>query len=240
MKFINTDQVPIQKAGGLNDNDCTRVSATRRNRTPGPPSRIYFFAKPSHTTRKHMFSVKPVLVTQIQRFDSQGHLEETVDVLSAGYWASWFDKDIREFARTKKCCPELVMMSENIYDIARLSKRCIGAVLGKADTSGNTANLWINNMSFTMCRGLGSNTYDIAIYGKLAVIDGFELRETDTDSLIAKFGKDFIEIYRLDASADLQSVGFASIQQRTNAEAMVLLTAVWVANQEGWIFPDAV
>lgn len=116
-----------------------------------------------------MFSVKPVLVIQIQRFDSQGHLEETVDVLSAGYWTSWFDKDIREFARTKKCCPELVMMSENIYDIARLSKRCIGAVLGKADTSGNTANLWINNMSFTMCKGLGSNTYDIAIYGKLAV-----------------------------------------------------------------------
>lgn len=116
-----------------------------------------------------MFSVKPVLVTQIQRFGSQGHLEETVDVLSAGYWTSWFDKDIREFARTKKRCPELVMTSENIYDVARISKRFIGAVLGKADTSGNTANLWINNMTFTMCRGLGSKTYDIVIDGKLAV-----------------------------------------------------------------------
>lgn len=97
MKFINIDRVPIKKAGGLNNNDSTIASATRRNRTPGPLCRKYFLVKPAYTTRKHMFSVKPVLVTQIQHFDSQGHLEETVDVLSVGYWTSWFDKDIREF-----------------------------------------------------------------------------------------------------------------------------------------------
>ncbi|UKZ96660.1 uncharacterized protein TrAFT101_011438 [Trichoderma asperellum] len=196
-----------------------------------------------------MFSVKPVLETQIQHFDSQGHLEETVDVLSVGYWTSWFDKDIREFTRIRKCCPELVMMGENFYDVARLSKRFIGAALGKADTSGTTTSLWINNMFFTMRRALGSNTYGITIDGKLAVqwrptlnhtvIDGFDLRETDKDSLIANLSKDSIEFYQLDGIVGLLSVGFASIQQRTNAEAIVLLTAVWVAHQEGWIFPDA-
>ncbi|KAL6695137.1 hypothetical protein J3F84DRAFT_395354 [Trichoderma pleuroticola] len=210
MKSIHTHQVPIEKAGGLNDNDSARASATMRNRTPGPPSHIYFFAKPAHTTRNHMFSVKPALVTQIQHFDSQGHLEETIDVLSVGYWTSWFDKGIREFVRSKKCCPELVMMSENFYDVARLSKRLIGAALGKIDTSGNTASLWINNMSYTIFRGLGSSTYG------------------------------FIEMYQLDGISDLLSIEFAGIQQRTTVEAMVLLTAVWVANQEGWIFPDEV
>lgn len=109
-----------------------------------------------------MLSVKPVLVTQIQHFDSQGHLEEAVDVLSVGYWTSSFDKDIREFTRIKKCCPELVMMSDNFYE------RFIRAALGKADTGGSTASLWINNTSFTMCKGIGSNIYGITIDGKLA------------------------------------------------------------------------
>lgn len=169
MKCINTGPVPIKKAKDLNDNESTTASATGRNRTPGPPSRICFFAKPAHTTRKHKFSVKPGLVAQIQRFNSQGRLEETVDVLSIGYWTSWFDKDIREFARINKCCPELVMMGENFYDVARLSKRFIGAALGKANTSGSTASLWINNISFTMFRDLRSNTYGITIDSKLAV-----------------------------------------------------------------------
>ncbi|KAL7912369.1 hypothetical protein GGI35DRAFT_492290 [Trichoderma velutinum] len=250
MKVINTDQVPVKKTGSLNDNNYTTALVTRRARTPGSPSRIYFFAKPAHTTRKHMFSVKPVLGTQIQHFDSQGYLEGTIDILSVSYWASWFDKDIRELTRITKCCPELVMMGENFYDVARLSKRLIGAALGKPDTSGSTASLWINNMSFTMCRASESNTYGITIDGKLAVqwrptlnhtvIDGFELREADKGSLIASFGKDSIEIYQLDDIFDLLSIGFASIQQRTNAEAMVLLTAVWVAYQEGWIFLGAV
>lgn len=72
------------------------------------------------------------------------------------------------------------------------------------------------------------------------VIGGFEPRGTDTDSLIANVSKDSIEYYQPDGIADLLTVGFANMQQQNNAEAKILLTAVWVAHQEGWIFLEAV
>lgn len=132
----------------------------------------YFFAKPVLSRRRSIFSVKPVLVTQMQYFGDQGRPQEIFDVLSIGYLSSWCVRDIREFVLLRNCYPDFVISGDNLCDTSQPSKRLIGAAVRNVETtgaSGNlTATLWVGDLSCWVRHG-AAGTYDVFINLQLAL-----------------------------------------------------------------------
>jgi hypothetical protein len=53
--------------------------------TMGSKASKYYLAEPAHNHMRLVACIQPVLVIQMQRFGQNGHLEDTVDMLSVSF-----------------------------------------------------------------------------------------------------------------------------------------------------------
>ena len=54
----------------------------------------YYFAKPA---KGHNYFLRPRLITQLQQYDPNGHLQEAMDFVYANWWTSRISMEIRAF-----------------------------------------------------------------------------------------------------------------------------------------------
>lgn len=142
--------------------------------------RIYYFAKPAHAQHRLAACIKPLLLTQMQRFDSLGHLESTIDVLSVSFLTSRLIKDVRHFIRQKKRTPDFVIMSDDFHPVAsaspnddQTSKTFVGAASMNSHSTG-ARDGWVRTacdgeLSFTMFNH-PDDTYDVSMNGILVFL----------------------------------------------------------------------
>jgi hypothetical protein len=74
----------------------------------------YYFAQPAQYQHAYMPQLRPRLVTQMQKFDVLGRLQETIDLFSLGLLTSRLRKDIRGLTKNSNPPPNLIMTRETI------------------------------------------------------------------------------------------------------------------------------
>ncbi|KAF5963324.1 hypothetical protein FBULB1_13467 [Fusarium bulbicola] len=223
----------------------------------------YSFAEPTFAQHGYKDYIKPVLVTQMQRFGKQGSLEMTVNVLSVNSLTARLIKEVREFIRERKFRPEFVLMRENFprdstsdSGTSQSEKRFAGAAIVHHENSGSTdgcvGNVWAGNLSSSLFER-PDGTYDLFTNKRLLarwkpkgrgkISGGFDLIGNHTHKVLARLGRDCLKLISTD-----NAISPSFISQNSQAgmevsksdspndyESTILLTAVWVAYVEGWL-----
>ncbi|KAH7245007.1 hypothetical protein BKA59DRAFT_555074 [Fusarium tricinctum] len=236
--------------------------------TMGSKATKYYLAKPAHNHNKLIAYINPVLVMQMQRFGQNGHIEDTIDMLSVGFLPSRLRNDIRRFSRQKNCTPNYVFRNDNLagYSITCLCHEPVSSTLVGAATENYTKDceqdesvgtIWTAKLSFRMhkssqnCYSLSSNKTLVAKWRprKRRIdqeIQGFSLVNDTTMKIIAQLRSDSIKIICAEdllshcATEPEDQNGCVNENRVPSAELdmMVLLTGAWVAHNEGWLTPN--
>ncbi|KAK1566124.1 uncharacterized protein LY79DRAFT_572666 [Colletotrichum navitas] len=226
-------------------------------------SATYHFAKPTQLRRNPLAYFKPLLVAQLQKFGAQGHLEETVDLLSVNFVMSMLFSDIRGFIKQHRGFPRFVLTVEDrndkaasIYNGTQLPcKSLIGAVVESHDSDARLLSdawkFWVGEWLISMLKDL-DGSFNLFLNDRLVAvwapntddkeILGFDLKDSNTLAIIASLRRGRLTVNGSEqllnaVCCNMDTVDKSIRRTRSNQEEgrhIVLSTAMWVTHIEGW------
>lgn len=108
----------------------------------------YYFAQPAQHQHAYTPQLRPRLVTQMQKFDALGRLQETIDLFSVGFLTSRLRRDIRSLTKESNPPPNLIMKRETI-------RAALGKAAGKDGPEAGLAGAAAWDMH--RCRAMGAH-----------------------------------------------------------------------------------